>query len=281
MRLGPRQIWGGGVLFAGLGLLALVALASEEAPFDVKDDTGALRAPSWISVVLVVLIIGLIAFAALLMISAQRVTGGPVRLKRRRGLLNTLVVVGITALLFVLLHASGTPHLTKPNASPSTNADDGSGRAGGARRGGPPWAAITLGSAVLLVLGASGLMRRQMIDEATVPDDDVRESALVSLQRSLDALGAPGDDRSAIISAYVALLAGLAAAGVARRPEEAPEEYVRRVLIAVDVRPAPLHELTVLFAEARFSEHPMNADHRRRAVAALEAARGDLVSTAT
>jgi hypothetical protein len=38
--------------------------------------------------------------------------------------------------------------------------------------------------------------------------------------------------------------------------------------------------LTSLFAEARFSEHPMRPSHRADAVAALESARSDLVALA-
>ncbi|HMK11088.1 MAG TPA: DUF4129 domain-containing protein [Acidimicrobiales bacterium] len=280
MRLGPRQVWGGGVVVAGVGLIALVALASEEAPFDVKDDTGALRAPSWLSVMLLVLIVGLAAAAALLMLSAQRVKGGAIRLQRRRSMLHTLVVAGIVVLLFLLLHASGAPNAAKPSPPPvDDNASQGGGQ-GGAQHSGPPWAAITLGATVLLVLGASGIMRRQMVDEPAVPDEHTRDGALLSLQSSLDALGAPGDDRAAIIAAYAALLTGLADAGVARRPAEAPEEYVGRVLRALDVRPGPLNELTALFAEARFSDHPMDAKHRARAVAALEVAQDDLTGVA-
>jgi hypothetical protein len=42
------------------------------------------------------------------------------------------------------------------------------------------------------------------------------------------------------------------------------------------VRPEPLRELTALFAEARFSSHPITEDHRRAALRALEDARADL-----
>lgn len=280
MRLGPRQVWGGGVVLAGVGLIALVALASEEAPFDVKDDTGALRAPSWISVVLVVLVLGLAAFAVLLALSVQRVKGGAIRLQRRRSVLQTLVVAGIVVLLFLLLHASGAPNATKPTRPPRDDAASDSGGQGGAHHTGPLWAATTLGATVLLVLGAAGIVRRQMVGAPAVLDEQTRDGALLSLQRSLDALAAPGDDRAAIVAAYAALLQGLAAAGVARRPAEAPEEYVGRVLSALDVRPGPLEELTALFAEARFSDHPMDSTHRARAVAALEDAQGDLMGVA-
>jgi hypothetical protein len=55
---------------------------------------------------------------------------------------------------------------------------------------------------------------------------------------------------------------------------------MRRVLTSLHVSPEPLDELTSLFAEARFSEHPLGPQHRKRAVSALEAARADLMALA-
>jgi hypothetical protein len=103
---------------------------------------------------------------------------------------------------------------------------------------------------------------------------------LASLASSMDALTNATDDRAAIIAAYAALLEGLARAGVPRRIDEAPEEYVRRVLTSLHVSPEPLDELTALFSEARFSEHPLGQGQRARAVTALEAARSDLMALA-
>jgi hypothetical protein len=93
-------------------------------------------------------------------------------------------------------------------------------------------------------------------------------------------LSEPGDDRAAIVAAYAALLDGLARAGRPRRPAEAPEEYVRRVLTGWSVHAEPLNELTALFAEARFSEHVLGPGHRARAMSALEAARAEIMALA-
>jgi len=85
---------------------------------------------------------------------------------------------------------------------------------------------------------------------------------------------------AAIVAAYAALLDGLARAGRPRRPAEAPEEYVRRVLTGWSVHAEPLNELTALFAEARFSEHVLGPGHRARAMSALEAARAEIMALA-
>ncbi len=281
MRLRPRQVWGAGVVVAALGLLALVALASEEAPFDVKDDTGTLHGPSWVSVVLLAVIVFFMAFALLLVMSAQRVTEGALRVRRRRrSVLRMLALAAIAVLLLLLVHASSTakPKTTTPEAPPDTQVASKPVRA--ERDAGPPWAAFLLGGTVLGVLGLAAMTRRHLLDEAPEKPSEPRDGVLASLASSLEALGQAADDRAAIIAAYAALLAGLAQVGMPRRVDEAPEEYVHRVLASLDVRPQPLDELTSLFAEARFSEHPLGAEHRARALAALEAVRGDLVALA-
>ena len=124
------------------------------------------------------------------------------------------------------------------------------------------------------------MTRRHLVDEPVDGPDGSRDAVLASLASSMDALTNATDDRAAIIAAYAALLEGLARAGVPRRIDEAPEEYVRRVLTSLHVSPEPLDELTSLFSEARFSEHPLGQGQRARAVAALEAARSDLMALA-
>ena len=277
MRLRPRQVWGGGVVVAALGLLALVALASEEAPFDVKDDTGTLHGPSWVSVLLLGVVVLLAAFAVLLLVSARTVAEGAIRVRRRRSTVQMLVLAGIALLVLLLVHASSTakPKSTTPEATSDTEVE--SDVPASERDPGPPWAAFLLGGTVLVVLAGAAVTRRHMLDDAPEPPRGPRDVALASLTSSLDALAQPADDRAAIVAAYAALLDGLARAGVPRRVDEAPEEYMRRVLTALDVRPQPLDALTALFAEARFSEHPMGSSHRADAVAALESARSDLM----
>jgi hypothetical protein len=278
MPLRPRQVWGAGVVVAAVGLLALVALAAEKAPFDVSDDTGAIRVPSWGSVFVLGLVVLLVALWIILFVSAQRASGPLARVRRQRGFLNMLATVLVMVVALYFLRNQHHDSETKPPAPPHTQAD--AKPSPEVSHTGRPWAALTLGGTVLVVLAAAAMTRRRMVDADETEQPAERDEVVASLSSSLDALAEPGDDRAAIVAAYAALLDGLARAGRPRRPDEAPEEYVRRVLSGWSVHPEPLNELTALFAEARFSEHVLGPAHRARAVSALEAARAEIMSVA-
>jgi Domain of unknown function (DUF4129) len=106
-----------------------------------------------------------------------------------------------------------------------------------------------------------------------------REALAQALDWSLDDLRREPDPRRAVIAAYARMERLLAARGLGRRAFETPLEYLRRVLAAAHVGPAPVAGLTDLFQEARFSPHAVAAGDRDRAVAALVAIREDLGRT--
>jgi hypothetical protein len=98
------------------------------------------------------------------------------------------------------------------------------------------------------------------------------EDAAAGLEASLGEVAFDGDDpRGQITAAYRSLLAALAAAGVPREPQEAPYEYLYRVLVPLGVRAEPMYRLTGLFVAAQFSAHPVRERDREAAANALEA----------
>ena len=113
------------MVVAAVGLLALVALAAEQAPFDVSDDTGGIRVPSWGSVFALGLVVLLIALWIILFVSAQRASGPLARVRRQRGFLNMLATVLTLVVLLALLKALHQRHVseTQPLAPPDTEAD--------------------------------------------------------------------------------------------------------------------------------------------------------------
>jgi hypothetical protein len=225
---------------------------------------------------LVAFMVLVIAAGLVLIVTARRAPsiGRP---RRRPSVWRLMLVMVVpVAAAFLLQTSRGSDD---EDESPSAEAEVSEPAPEGTdRRGDPPWVAFILGGAVLGVLAAAALTRRHLVSQDDPHDQaQARDHAVVSIDESLEHLLAGGDDRAAILAAYATLLQRLAAAGFPRRPDEAPGEYLTRVLRRLDVQPEPLTELTALFAEARFSDHPMSAEHRRRAIEALGVARADLL----
>jgi Domain of unknown function (DUF4129) len=105
------------------------------------------------------------------------------------------------------------------------------------------------------------------------------ERLLELFDDTLEDLEREPDPRRAVIGAWARMEAGLAAAGLPRRPSEAPFEYAARVLetaLAPTDRPDSVHRLTGLFERAKFSHHTIGQADRDQAIAALRAVRQEL-----
>ena len=79
-----------------------------------------------------------------------------------------------------------------------------------------------------------------------------------------------------MIAAYARLERALAAYGLPRRPSEAPEEYVARILVDLDVGTASVRRLTALFERAKFSQHVVDEGMKDEAIVTLEELRAEL-----
>ena len=242
-------MWGGGVVVAAVGLHALVALASEEAPFDVKDDTEAFHGPGWASALLVGVVLMLVVFAVMLASRPGPCQAGASRYGGNACSSTRSWRSGSAVLLLFLLHAFGEKPKTspgKPDSTPDTSVE--SVPEHGEHDPGPPWAALILGARSW----PCSAPRPSPVGAWPVRRAGVRRgcrhgTAVAALTESLDVLDHPGDDRAVIVAAY---------AGTARRarrgrdapsrPSEAPEEYVARVLLAWHVAHSHSQDLTAL-----------------------------------
>ena len=90
----------------------------------------------------------------------------------------------------------------------------------------------------------------------------------------------PADPRAAVLAAYARMETALASVGLARRPSDAPREYLARLEAGLGGGRAPAARLTELFERARFSPHPVGEDSRTEAIGALETLRMELEAPA-
>ncbi len=123
------------------------------------------------------------------------------------------------------------------------------------------------------ILAAIPLRRRVSL---TTPATAAPESVGVILDEGLDALLAEADPRRAVIAAYVAMERAMARQGWARRPAEAPTEFLGRVLGVAPERAPDLTRLVGLYQIARFSEHAVTSDMREEAIESVKRLRDDL-----
>jgi hypothetical protein len=107
-------------------------------------------------------------------------------------------------------------------------------------------------------------------DDRRTPEEPVVEKAL---RLSLEDLWREPDPRRAIVAAYSRMLAVLGRLGIGRRAAEAPLEYLRRLLGALEGDPEPTRRLTDLFERAEFGRQPVTEAMRGEAIHALEAVR--------
>src|SRR5919201_553205 len=104
----------------------------------------------------------------------------------------------------------------------------------------------------------------------------IAERLAAAAGAAIDDASADADARAGVIRAYLRMTQTLAAEGLPRARHETELEYMERVFEWMAAPSEPITRLTILFSEARFSQHPVGDDMRREAVAALETIREDL-----
>jgi hypothetical protein len=107
-------------------------------------------------------------------------------------------------------------------------------------------------------------------------EQTVAEDFASSIGDAIDDLEAEPDARRAVIAAYARMETVLARNGLKRRPSETPVEYLRRILLGLTSRGDAVSRLTLLFEQAKFSRHPIDAAMKQDAIGALREIRDDL-----
>jgi len=207
------------------------------------------------------------------------------RSRGRRRLLATLLFVAAAAAIAWAISTSGfEKRLREAEQRAQTNATQTRAPGGtlrqapGSRGARLRWDEIAI---VLGLLGGLGLAaavsraRRRTRDRRPWRRASQRAVSL-ALDESLDDLRTEPDLRRAIIAAYARMERALAAAGLPRRPAEAPLEYVARALEELEASGPAARRLTDLFEWAKFSQHEPEPGMRDEAIEALVAVRDEL-----
>lgn len=263
---------------AALGLLSLVALASQGPLLRARSQDRQGHLPSWTS--------GLFTIA--LALGAVALVYGFTLARRQRqpramsGMWSVLVVIAGVALALVLLRghhgheraAAPTPPAPSVSAAPQPSSRSTFHTGGNAGRGRTWLEVFALAAGALVAIRVATRRGRP----AVAGLDTV--SALAALvDDSLDDLRAEADPRRAVIAAYARMERGLGAIGLTRDRADTPFEYLGRVLTDHRVSPAAATRLTGLFEQAKFSSHPVEPAAKQEAIAALEAVRDELRAT--
>ena len=271
-----RRVW------IALGTLALVTLVA------VMSDGSLLHAARTSDQIgrylLIALGVAITAGAAIsVVIVAMALRGRPPLQSRKPSLLRSLFAMAV-ALMLALAFGQFLHRVNAKSSAPppptlivtTSTSCQGSCPPAHAHAGASPWwLAVAIGVMAITALIVGGRRRPETASaDDTLPV--VEETAISLFDASIDDLEAEPDPRRAIIAAYARLLDGLAACGLGRRLPETPAEHLDRALNALNVAPGPLERLTGLFAEARFSVHPLTTEHKEAAIEAFRGARDSL-----
>jgi hypothetical protein len=265
-------------------LLAVVAIAAHARPLGTGGGKGGgLPVSFWSYVFTTLLIFELLLFlfatGALFMFRQDRLLKQPRARRTYRAIASLLLAAVIITIV--------GPHLRQwlhPNLPTTKSASTLPSRSRGknAKRLESPsrpvqfrWDEFGVFLALLLGLGVVAVANRKRLGQGTRrrPAPEVLAAAL---DESLDDLRADPDLRRAIVAAYARMERALAAAGIPRRPAEAPLEYLERALLSLDTSADAVRRLTDLFEWARFSHHEPEPSMRDEAIDALVAVRDEL-----
>ncbi|HKY23866.1 MAG TPA: DUF4129 domain-containing protein [Gaiella sp.] len=182
----------------------------------------------------------------------------------------------LLALPFLVPNAATPPGATPGNAVPLGQASS-SAPTGQPTSTAPTWLVAGSAAALLVLAPVAVFVRRRRARRErrqVVPDATLLVGS--DLSRSLADLESERDPRLAVKRAYARMEESLGEVELSRAPDETPTEFTARVLRVLGVSAAAASDLTGLFEIARFSDHPMDEDDRRRAIASVRRVEAEL-----
>jgi hypothetical protein len=270
----------------GLGvavLLAIAAIASRGRPLGGAR-RGAGPTATFFDYVATTLVLVAIVFVAATIYAfyGQRVDRGGAPRGRWHLVATLLSFAASVAIAILLLHTGFIDRLRRlegqrlhpQQAQPAPGRRDATRK--NTRNARLRWDEIAVFAALVAGTGAVLLATRRT-KRASRPWRFGRAAVVAqAIDDSIDDLRTDPNLRRAIIAAYARMEHALARSGIARRPSEAPFEYVERALLALDTSGDRAEQLTTLFERAKFSQHEPRPEMRDEAIAALVAVRDDL-----
>ena len=261
-------------------LLVVAGIASHGRPLSGSRGSGPTATFfDYVFTSIVLLAVVMLAVVVYSVASIRR--GAAVPRRGRWHLLNSFAALALcAAVAAAILHSKFEQHLRKleERLAPSAQQPGGVKPKQGThvRNARLRWDEVAVAAALLAGAGALVLAGRRTRRPVKPWRFRSREAVSAALDFSLDDLRNEPDLRRAIIAAYARMERALAVGGIARRPSEAPFEYLARALRGLDTSGASVSRLTALFEWAKFSQHEPGPEMRDEAIEALVAVRDEL-----
>lgn len=222
----------------------------------------------------VLVVAGSVVGLGLLVGSFRVRKAAPVHVERQRRTFAALVILVLAIVLFRLLPDPRDREGQGPTVGLGTTQTDAGDDVVAIEQDRPLVFTALAGALALAVLAAAA---RRRIDRRIVPSgaafEDEGASAeqvrhrLVAVRADLAAIS---DPREAILYAYERLRSDLQQRGVDPLADDTPRRVLQRALTIDRVPDDAVDRLVSVFEEARFSTHPVGAQHREAAVRALD-----------
>jgi hypothetical protein len=263
------------LLLLGVVVVAASADLGGES-LDAREATGALAT--------LLFALGAVWVAGLL-VASPLATGLTARAEvaaQRRWSQTIALIVIVVAILFMLSGAGRLGNRGPNRVDPAAPTGEQllRGREPGRTLRTPPidWVVVLAVFGVAFVGFAAAARMVVRSNKAVIREVEAREALAAILDDTLDDLRAEPDPRKAVIACYSRMERSLASYGLPRRPFEAPEEYLGRVLEELQSGSPSARRLTRLFERAKFSEHSIDASMKGEAIEAVSELRSELTA---